>query len=356
VSIATIDWHAVVSSTGLLLGAALLGLVVHFLLFQTLARIPRGIKTQIGSSLFVHCRRPSRFLLPLIGVGIILPQAPVTASLLDILQHALTLCYIALGGWFVAELISVAAELVLTRYDVEAEDNLYARKVHTRIRVVTRIVVAILGVLVVAMMLLTFEGARHLGTSILASAGIAGIIIGLAAQRSIGTLLAGLQIAITQPISIDDVVIVENEWGRIEEINLTYAVVKIWDQRRLVVPITYFIETPFQNWTKRTADILGTVYLYLDYTAPVQALREELHRIVEGSQHWDGRVWGLQVTNATEHTLELRALVSASDASKAWSLRCEVREKLIEFVQHNYPQSLPRMRAGIDISPREPTT
>jgi small-conductance mechanosensitive channel len=189
---------------------------------------------------------------------------------------------------------------------------------------------------------------RQFGASILASAGIAGIVVGFAAQRSIATLLAGFQIALTQPIRIDDVVIVEKEWGRIEDITLTYVVVRVWDLRRLVVPITYFIEQPFQNWTRSSADILGTVFLYVDYSVPLEPLRAEFTRILEHSRFWDGKVNVLQVTNAKEQTLEIRALASAADASLAWDLRCEIREKLITFVQQTFPDSLPRLRASLD--------
>jgi small-conductance mechanosensitive channel len=195
---------------------------------------------------------------------------------------------------------------------------------------------------------MVFDSVRQFGASILASAGIAGIVVGFAAQRSIATLLAGFQIALTQPIRVDDVVIVESEWGRIEDITLTYVVVRVWDLRRLVVPITYFIETPFQNWTRSSADILGTVFLYVDYTVPLEPLRAELTRILEQSRFWDGKVNVLQVTDAKEQTLEIRALASAADASLAWDLRCEIREKLITFVQQAFPDSLPRLRASLD--------
>jgi len=196
-------------------------------------------------------------------------------------------------------------------------------------------------------MLMTFPKVRQLGTTILASAGIIGIVVGMAAQRTIGTFIAGIQIAITQPIRVDDVVIVENEWGRIEEITLTYVVVKIWDLRRLIVPITYFIEKPFQNWTRVTADILGTVFIYVDHTVPVDSIREELQNILKKSELWDGKVCVLQVTNTSERTVELRALMSAADASTAWSLRCEVREKLIDFMKKKYPKALPKLRAEL---------
>ncbi len=197
---------------------------------------------------------------------------------------------------------------------------------------------------------MTFEKIRQLGVSIMASAGVIGIIAGFAAQKSIATLFAGIQIAITQPIRLDDVVIVENEWGWIEEITLTYVVVRIWDLRRLVLPITYFIERPFQNWTRVSADILGTVFLYMDYTVPVRVIREELQKIVKGSDLWDGKVCGVQVTDATQQTVEVRALVSAVDSSKAWDLRCLVREKLLEFLQNKYPDSLPKTRVELEKS------
>jgi small-conductance mechanosensitive channel len=193
-------------------------------------------------------------------------------------------------------------------------------------------------------MLMVFQSVRQFGTAMIASAGVAGIIIGFAAQKSLATFLAGLQIAMTQPIRIDDVVIVEGEWGRIEEITLTYVVVCIWDLRRLVVPITYFIEKPFQNWTRTSSDILGTVFLQVDYDVPVEAVRAELTRILEASTLWDRKVNVLQVTESRERTLELRALASASDAGRSFDLRCEVREKLVAFIQKNYPGSLPRVR------------
>ncbi|MFP3912470.1 MAG: mechanosensitive ion channel family protein [Desulfobacteraceae bacterium] len=243
--------------------------------------------------------------------------------------------------------VYILEELVLNQFKTDVADNLRARRIHTQIQILKKVVIVVVGLFALAVILMTFEKVRYLGTSILASAGIAGIIVGFAAQRSIATLLAGIQIAITQPIRIDDVVIVENEWGRIEEITLTYVVVRIWDLRRLVVPITYFLEKPFQNWTRTSADILGTVFLYVDYSVPVEAVREAFQRILEKSEKWDGRVSVLQVTNTTERTVELRALMSARDASTAWELRCHVREKLVEFLQKNYPHALPRLRAEI---------
>ncbi len=202
--------------------------------------------------------------------------------------------------------------------------------------------------LAVAAMLMTFEGIEQLGKGLLASAGIAGVVIGFAAQRTLGTFVAGMQIAFTQPIRVDDVVIVEGEWGRIEEITLTYVVVKIWDLRRLILPINYFIEKPFQNWTRVSADILGTVFLYVDYTVPLEAIRQELTRLLKDHKLWDGKVNVVQVTNATERTVEVRLLVSAKDAGSAWDLRCDLREKMIDFLQREYPDALPRIRAELE--------
>jgi hypothetical protein len=207
--------------------------------------------------------------------------------------------------------------------------------------IVTLIIIVALGI-----MLMTFPGIRQIGAGLFASAGLAGLLVGLAARTTITNLLAGIQIALTEPIRLEDVVIVEGEWGTIEEIGSTYVVVRIWDMRRLVVPLSYFIEKPFQNWTRVTADLLGTVFVYADYTASVEEVRQELHRVLQATDLWDGKVWGLQVTNATEHTVEMRALMSASDSSKAWDLRCYVREKLIGFLQ-SHPQNLPRTRANI---------
>ena len=199
-------------------------------------------------------------------------------------------------------------------------------------------------------MLMTFSAVRQIGVSILASAGILGVVLGFAAQKTLGNLIAGIQIALAQPIRLDDAVVVENEWGWIEEITLTYVVVRIWDLRRLVLPISYFIEKPFQNWTRNSADILGSVFIYADYTVPVEEVRAELGRILKESPHWDKKVNVLQVTDATEHTVKLRALMSAADSPTAWNLRCETREKLLEFLQKKYPQSLPRTRVELQKS------
>ncbi|HEX7126797.1 MAG TPA: mechanosensitive ion channel domain-containing protein [Thermodesulfobacteriota bacterium] len=293
-----------------------------------------------------------RILLPLLALILGVPALPVPEGLGVVVRNGLSLVLIGTVAFLVYQLVVAAEALILTRYRIDVGDNLRARMVYTQVTVLKKVALVIIGVFTLASMLMVFDPVRQLGTSILASAGIAGIIVGFAAQRSIATLLAGLQIAVTQPIRIDDVVIVENEWGRIEDITLTYVVVRIWDQRRLVLPITYFIEKPFQNWTRTSSEILGTVFLHVDYRAPLDALRKELDRILAESPHWDGRVKVLQVTDAKPHTLEVRALASAADASRAWDLRCEVREKLIRFLQQHYPDSLPRIRAELQSVPQ----
>nr|WP_321406330.1 mechanosensitive ion channel domain-containing protein [uncultured Carboxylicivirga sp.] len=249
-----------------------------------------------------------------------------------------TITYLAIA------IIRSIKHFILSSYNILDADNLKARKIHTQMRVFERLLIFLVTFIGMSVALLSFEKVREIGLSLLASAGIAGIIIGFAAQKSLSLLLAGFQIAITQPIRLDDVVIVEGEWGWIEEITLTYVVVRIWDKRRLIVPINYFIEKPFQNWTRQSADILGTVFIYVDYGFPVEKMREEMSRILPDIQEWDGEVNVLQVTDATEKTMELRALVSAKDSPKAWDLRVRLREELIQFMQREYPDYLPKAR------------
>jgi small-conductance mechanosensitive channel len=295
--------------------------------------------------------RAARLLLPLLALMLGVPAVSVPAGYDAVVRNGVSLVLIAAVSFVLFQVVDAAAALVLRRYRIDASDNLQARSVCTQVTVLRKIASVVIALFTLASMLMVFEPVRQLGTSILASAGIAGIIVGFAAQRSIATLLAGLQIAITQPIRLDDVVIVENEWGRIEAITLTYVTVRIWDQRRLIVPITHFIEQPFQNWTRASAEILGTVFLHVDYRAPLAAIREELDRVLADSPYWDGKVKGLQVTDARERTIELRALASAADASLAWDLRCEIRERLIAFLQQHHPDSLPRVRAELAEAP-----
>jgi len=302
---------------------------------------------KLGVVFWRYAWRPLFVCALLLSCSTIVPLVTIPESLTGLVHTVLAVCIIFSVIWLCERLLSALEQFLLQHYDIDAKDNLQARTRHTQLRVIKKIVTVIIILVGFCAVLMLFERVRQLGMSLLASAGIAGIIIGFAAQRSIATLFAGLQIAITQPIRIDDVVIVENEWGRIEEITLTYVVVCIWDLRRLVLPITYFTEQPFQNWTRTNADILGSVFIFVDYTASVEAIREKFFEILDQSQLWDGKVRVVQVTNTTERAMEIRALMSASDASTAWDLRCEVREKLINFVQQRYPESLPKVRGEI---------
>ncbi|GHA41970.1 hypothetical protein GCM10007103_24100 [Salinimicrobium marinum] len=269
----------------------------------------------------------------------------------DILGPTSTLGIIISTTWLIILTLKILKNRMLRRYDVNTSDNLKARKIYTQFAVLENIIIFIIVILAIGIALMSFESIRSVGVSVLTSAGIAGIIIGFSAQKAIGTLLAGIQIAFTQPIRLQDAVIVEGEWGWIEEIALTYVVIKIWDKRRLVVPSTYFIDTPFQNWTKNSADILGTVFLYTDYTVPVDSIREELDRLLEDNPLWDRQAKVVQVTDATERTMEIRVLVSAKDSPTAFDLRVHIREKLIDFIKKNYPDSLPKSRVDFSKNP-----
>lgn len=251
-------------------------------------------------------------------------------------------------AWMLIAGIRTAKRIFLEQFDTTKEDNLRSRKFQTQFNILERILVFLIIIISVGLILMLFEDVRRIGISLFASAGVAGIIIGFAAQRIIGTVIAGIQIAITQPIRLDDVVVIEGEWGKIEEITLTYVVVHIWDKRRLIVPTTFFFEKPFQNWTRTTSEILGTVFIYTDYNVHFDALRNELTRLLESSPLWDRKVNVLQVTDAKERTVEVRALMSAKDSGTAWDLRVFVRENLIKFLQKNYPGSLPKTRIVIN--------
>lgn len=283
----------------------------------------------------------------MLAVLLALPLVPLRSQILNPLQHALGLGLIASVAWVVILLIDVFADTISAKYEIGVVDNLDARRIRTQTQVLRRILIVVVTLIALGIMLMTFPAIRTLGTSLVASAGLAGLVIGMAMRPTLASIVAGIQIALTQPIRIDDVIIVEGEWGWVEDIRSTYVVVRIWDLRRLVVPLSYFIEKPFQNWTRVTADLLGTVFLYVDYSVSVEEVRQELHRVLQTSSMWDGKSWGLQVTNAGEHSVELRALMSAPSGSTAWDLRCYVREKLIQFLQERYPQSLPRTRAEV---------
>jgi small-conductance mechanosensitive channel len=247
--------------------------------------------------------------------------------------------------------MDVIVDILASRYRTDVSDNLLARKVQTQLRAMRRVVAIIVIVVALALALMTFPAIHQIGTSILASAGLAGLIVGMAMKPTLSSLIAGIQIALTQPIRIEDVVIVNNEWGWIEEIETTYVIVRTWDLRRIVVPLSYFIEQPFQNWTRSSADLLTYVLIWVDYTTPVEELREELTRILKSTNDWKGQVNVLQVTDSNDRAMQVRALMDARNSGDASNLQMFVREKLIAFLQQRHPQSLPRIRGEFEATP-----
>jgi len=285
-----------------------------------------------------------RLAVPLLGIILLLPLLKLPENWTWVTQKGFGILLIMALSVLIVRGMNAAQAALLSRHRMDAEDNLSARRIYTQVSVIRKIIVTAVVIIATGSILMLFDPVRQFGTSILASAGIAGVVIGFAAQKTLGNVLAGIQIALTQPLLIDDIVVVEGEFGQIEEITLTYVTVRTWDLRRLVLPITYFIEKPFQNWSRVSTELLGTVILYLDYQVPLGELRKELKRLVENNPKWDRRVCGLQVTDTKQSTIEVRALVSGTDPGKTFDLRCEVREGLIEFLRRDYPESLPRVR------------
>lgn len=289
-----------------------------------------------------------RLAVPLLAVILLLPLLNLPTNWTWLTQKGFGILLILSLAFLIIRGVRAVQIALLREHSLDVADNYTARRIYTQVSVLRKLVTSVVVIVGIAATLMMFDAVRQIGTSILASAGIAGIILGFAAQKTLGNLLAGIQIALSQPILIDDVVIVEGEFGRIEDITLTFVAVRTWDLRRLIVPITYFIEKPFQNWSRRSDEILGTIFLYLDYQVPLGELREEVKRLVEKNENWDRKVCGLQVTDTKPHTIEVRVLVSSLNAGKNFDLRCQVREGLIEFLRSRYPQSLPRVRVATE--------
>jgi small-conductance mechanosensitive channel len=327
---------------GLIVLALAAGIAAYVLIRVTVRRTLRD--TGAARTILKRIDAPARVLLPLIAVSIVLDQAPLDASRLGGVVHLVALALIATFTWFALCLVSGVQAAIASHNLIDVEDNLQARRILTQTRVLSRIVMGLIALVGAAAMLMTFPGARQIGTSLLASAGLVGLVAGIAARPVLGNLLAGVQIALSQPIRLDDVLVVEGEWGRVEEITGTYVVVRLWDERRLVVPLEYFISRPFQNWTRTSSRIVGSVFVWVDYALPLEPLRAELRRLCEGAREWDGRVCVLQVTDANERAMQLRALVSSGGSAQNWELRCIVREGLIAFVARKFPDALPVMR------------
>lgn len=287
---------------------------------------------------------PATVLVPLIAVAGVLSSASDRLDGIEGARRLVTVAMVFALTWLLMKAVGAVSDIVAVLRPASETDNLSARRLQTQTQVFTRVVAAVIALLGLAMALMTFPQVRHVGASLLASAGLAGIVAGLAARPLLGNLIAGLQIGLTQPIRLDDVVIVEGEWGRIEEINSTYVVVRVWDERRLVVPLEWWTQNPFQNWTRRSSDILGTVFLWVDYRLPLTPLRVELQRFCQDHAGWDGRVCEIAVTEAGERAMQLRCLVSSRDSGSNWALRCAVREHLLSHIQATMPDHLPHIR------------
>ncbi|MBD8000185.1 mechanosensitive ion channel family protein [Oerskovia gallyi] len=335
------------TDVALTLAAVAGALVAAFVLGTIISAITNrlGRRSELARDISKRLRRPDRAVLMVVAVWIaVRVTTDASVAWRPAVEHALLVALIAAGAWWVGALAFVLEDSALKRFRVDVVDNRHARRIRTQIIVVRRLTVAIIVICAIAAVLLTFPAARAAGASILASAGVISIVAGLAAQTSLANVFAGMQIAFTDGIRVDDVVVLEGEWGRIEEITMTYVVVHLWDDRRLIMPCTYFTTTPFQNWTRRAADLLGTVELDLDFRVPFGAMRTELKRLLAHTDLWDQRVGILQVTDAINGVVRVRALVSARDAPTLFDLRCFVREGLVEWLQRSSADSLPRTR------------
>lgn len=335
--------HRLVLGSFVLSGLLLGSFAVYWIVFRLILRrkvSPRNHQT------IQRFRKPAIWMFLIASLMMAVPSFELSPGLDDLIQHGLHICFILGLAWILFTCVYAVQDVVMHRYDITAADNLRARRVQTQMTVLRRLAFGMIGILALGLILYTFHHTRlwQAGAGLLASAGLATLVLATAAKSTVSNLLAGIQIAFTEPIRLDDVVIVDGQWGRIEEITTAYVVVCIWNLQRLIVPLSYFIENPFQNWTRQSANLMGTFFLYTDYTCPVEPLREELTKILKSTTLWDGKVNVLQVTEFTPQAMQLRALMSAADSSKLWDLRCYVREKMIAFVQQNYPQCLPKQR------------
>lgn len=335
--------HRLVLGSFVLSGSLLAGFVIYSLIFRFVLR-----RTVVPShpSVLQRFRKPALWLFMIAATMLAIPAFGVSTHLLDLAEHVLHIFFVICMAWLLITTVYAISDVLTRRYDISAANNLHARSIRTQMAVMRRLAIGIIGLLALGLILYTFNHTRiwQYGAGLLASAGLASLALGAAAKSTVSNLLAGIQIAFTEPIRIDDVVIVEGQWGRIEEITAAYVVVCIWNLQRLIVPLTYFIDHPFQNWTRTSANLLGNFYIYADYTCPIEPLREELTRLLKSTPLWDGKVNVLQVTELQQQTMQIRALMSAADSSKLWDLRCLIREKMIDFLQKNYPQCLPKQR------------
>jgi len=345
------DWQQAIAVAWPLLVALLLGLVLRHVLLA----IERGARQHADSHASARVLRvivvPAALAVPLLFLAAAVHSTPLPSDVAGHVRHWLGIGVLLCVVWLAVRAVGALQARILREHPVDVEDNLAARRIQTQTRVIARVMQGAIILVGVALALMTFPAIRQIGATLLASAGIIGLVAGIAAKPVFGNLIAGLQIALAQPIRLDDVVIVEGEWGRIEEITSTYVVVRVWDERRLVVPLQWFIENPFQNWTRTSSQLLGTAFLWLDYRTPMADVRTELQRICESDPRWDGRVCVAQVTETSEHTIQVRLLVSSRNSGDLFDLRCAVRERMVDYLNRCHPQALPRLRADLGSEP-----
>jgi small-conductance mechanosensitive channel len=333
--------------------AVVLALVLHRLGSVLLRHLTRD--TPIMGAVVHQILRPTRFVLPLLALQLVWAAAPDDFALITQVRHATALILLASLTWLVSRAVDGVAQGIIAQNPFELENNRDARRIQTQTRLLKRTANFMVFMAGLSLMLMTFPGARNLGASLLASAGVIGIVVGIAARPVFSNLIAGLQLALAQPIRLGDVLVVKDEWGRVEEITGTYVVLNIWDERRLIIPLQWFIENPFQNWTRSSADITGSVFLWVDYRMPLEPLRQAANDCCAAAPEWDKRLCLLQVVEAGERSIKLRVLVTSVNSSLNWDLRCKVRETLVDFMQRHYPQHLPLMRAELGPSEAGPS-
>ncbi|MDB5041970.1 MAG: hypothetical protein JWN27_2696 [Candidatus Eremiobacteraeota bacterium] len=327
--------------------AILIGVAVHRLVYWLFRRWAKQRADGFAAAVVRRTSRPAAYIFPLFAILTVIPNLNLPERWkLDTL-HAAGILTIGGIAWTIIATIRLWADIVVARHRIDVEDNLLARQLGTRVDILARVMIILITMIALGMMLMTFPAIRALGTTLLASAGVVGIVAGLAARPLFENLVAGIQLAMTQPIRLDDVVIVEKQYGRIEEIHSTYVVIRVWDLRRLVVPLTYFITTPFENWTRKTANLMGEVFVFADWALDVEALRAEIPKIVARTPLWDKQFSNLQVTDATEHAMQVRALVTARNSADLWDLRCFVREEILAFIRERQPEAFPRTRVEL---------
>lgn len=330
------------------LASAVVGaILIHWIILKLVSRWAARTTNALDDAAVARLRLPSLWLLIALALAAARPGLALDATASATWLQVTGLVFPALFGWVAVALLGVATDVVKARADIAVADNLRARRRRTRADILYRIAVFVVLLVTFCLMLMSIPTVRTIGVTLAASAGLAALAVGAAAQPALKNLIGGLQMAFTEPIRLDDVVIIDGEWGRIEEIRLTYVVVKIWDERRLIVPVSKFLEDTFQNWTRSTSQIMGSVFWYLDPATDISRLREKIGEVVRGNARWDGRFFNLQVTDAKPEAIEVRALMTAKDASLAFDLRCDVREAMLAYVRDEMPEAIVRYRGAV---------